>query len=237
MATAEEALPTWSRWRADWSALLAERDRISCMQRGDRGPPFAHHVATRPLRMALECLLPWNWWSLRGTGWCYDSTWDEMRRCDELETPADWNGVSLMPDDETDDALALPLEQLLLVACLAFAAAAHGAYLDWARQETRRRADEEQGGDQQLEETSTAHDPSDASSSSAAMAATPALSVTEWMHSGQARPWRWSRGALTTLAGATFGLLVAVSIPLPRIGDGGEADPAVVDEVEVDDLG
>ena len=233
MATAREALPIWSRWRSDWSALLAERDRISCMQRGDRGPPFAKHA--EGIRTVLGRLLPWNWWSLQGTGWCYDSSWDEMRRCKDLGAPVDWNGVSLLPDDETADALGLPLEQLLLVACLAFATAAIAAYQDWERQELRRRADEEEGGDQQPEEVSAPSDsaanPSDASSSSAAMAQTHAVSFTDWMHSGQARPWRWSRGALITLFGSTCGMLVALSIPLPHIGDGGQAYPSVVDEV------
>ena len=58
--------------------MLAERDSASCAQSGLNGPPWSAAGKTR-LTRSMSRWLPWNWYSLDGTGWCYDAEWDEMQ--------------------------------------------------------------------------------------------------------------------------------------------------------------
>jgi hypothetical protein len=94
-------MTTTHLWQASTSYYAALRSRmyrldakdgISCRQQGPKGPPFAEHPDA--LGHALTRWMPWRWYSLDGTGWCYDSAWDELRRCEDITDPVDWNGVS-----------------------------------------------------------------------------------------------------------------------------------------------
>ena len=212
----EATLPSSSsRWRAEWSALLDERDRISCLQSGRKGPPFAPPADATWL--ALSRWLPWNWYSLDGTGWCYDSSWDELKPCGDMDAPVDWNGVS-SADFNVAAArhTALSHLQLFVLVCVAIALAARRAYQTWSRQQARRHADEE-------EEAPPDDPPQSATSSSSASEATAAsplvVGVRAWLRSGSALPSQWDSAALLTLGSAILGLLAAVSFPLPAPPD------------------
>ena len=102
--------------------LLLARDKLSCQQRGAAGPPFAA-AAQLTLGRAFARWLPWNWFSLDGTGWCYDGEWDELLPCEELRAPVDWNGVSSSRGSDDVPIAAPRALEALLVAFLAFAAA------------------------------------------------------------------------------------------------------------------
>lgn len=210
MPPQDAALPdSVSRWKAEWIALLHERDRISCLQTGSRGPPFAQHIAGE---RSLSRWLPWNWFSLDGTGWCYDTDWDELRRCGEIKAPVDWNGRSMSSawssmgyDDDDVDHSALPLAQLLTVACTVFALAAYRAQRAWARQQLRQQMDADEQGiatTEAAEYTGTARR---------------SVTVGSWLSSSQAPPWRWNWTALVTFLSGMLGLLGAVLFPLPQI--------------------
>ena len=186
------------------------------MQQGPKGPPFTSNLADS----SFSRLLPWNWFSIDGTGWCFDSAWDELRPCGELETPVDWNGVGISSFDEVD--AGLPASQLAAIACIGVALAARSAYQAWARQEARRRADEEEGTE--------ADRPADDASATVDVT----ISLGAWLQSGQAhRPWLWDPAALLTLLSACLGLLVASLLPLPGRVD---ADLMAEDGDSVDDV-
>ena len=114
-------------WREEWSQILTERDRLSCLQEGRRGPPFATHLATAG---QVERWLPWNWFSL-GRGWCFDADWDELVRCSEIDSEVDWNGVALPPPEVPP----LPLAHVLLFSCCLGMLLLWFAYREWAEHE------------------------------------------------------------------------------------------------------
>ena len=201
----EEALPP-QHWREEWTALLNERDRITCVQRGPRGPPFATHKFGPSL---LTRWLPWNWWSLDGTGWCYDGSWDEMRPCDAFETPPDWNGV-VVADHVVAGDHWLPPSQLFAAACVALALAAHSAYREWARHEARRRSD----GD--APPTGRGRD-ADADEEATSIPEAGAIGPGSWLQSGQAVPWKWDWSALVVLLSAMIGLAAGTLLPSASI--------------------
>ena len=205
----EETLPPASRWR-EWLFVLADRDRISCMQSGPNGPPFAK---TYSVARSLLRYLPWNWYSIDGTGWCYDTAWDEMRKCDEIDAPIDANGVSVMPDDVVDPSALQPVE-LFVIACVAIGLGARLAYHNWVAQQARLR-DVEEAHD-------TAHDGEDAAAkaafAAAALTSAPNSETTtlrRWLHSGAAWPWRWDTPAWLAVLGGMLGLAGAMTVPLP----------------------
>lgn len=210
-----ETLPSVG-WRPEWTALLDERDRLSCLQGvGPRGPPFSS--AGRPFWYAhVTRWFPWNWFSIDGTGWCFDASWDEMRRCSEVEISVDWNGVSSAVRGDEIDVEQLPVLQLLALACLAYALAAHLAYRQWARRRARRLADAEDG-----ERTP------DDGAEGAAQIEEPAASLLSWLQSGEAPPWHWHGSAQLALLSASLGLVMAASIPLPP------PPPVFEDDVDV----
>lgn len=170
-------------WREQWRGIMSERDARACQQAGPRGPPFARDL---PLGGFLRRWLPWNWYSIDGTGWCYDSEWDEMERCAELDAPVDWNGVSQPAALQPAGDLAAPhlRHALLLAACVSGLLAA-SAYWEWR---TERLA------------TSTSK-------------AEPSLAL--WLRSGRAVPWRWHRPSLLAAGGAALGALLGATIAVP----------------------
>ena len=72
---------------------------MSCSQSGAVGPPFSPAVQQdeSSLLLRLRRWLPWEWYSIDGSGWCYDADWDRMQRCAEMDVPVDWNGVGAAP--------------------------------------------------------------------------------------------------------------------------------------------
>ena len=198
MSSSEAALPS-TRWRTDWWRLLEERDRISCQQSGPRGPPF---VPGLKAARTLSRWLPWNWYSIDGTGWCYDMSWDEMRPCAEIEGSVDWNGVGNLPGAGNGAKLPLPPYQLLVICCISCIMAGHMAYGLWAARRARRSAD-----DAEAPATHT-----DSGSEAAG-----ANGIRAWLRSGRAVPWHWDHHALHALLGAALGLLVALTLPLPQV--------------------
>ena len=117
-----------SAWAQSWEEILAERDRMSCLQAGRRGPPFAANLS---LASQLERWLPWNWYSLDGRGWCYDAEWDELVRCDDLERHVDWNGISRPALYGASQTRVLPPARLALFCCVAFVLLSYHAYREW----------------------------------------------------------------------------------------------------------
>ena len=72
---------------------------MSCSQSGAGGPPFSPAVQQdeASLLLRLRRWLPWQWYSVDGSGWCYNADWDRMQRCAEMDVPVDWNGVGAAP--------------------------------------------------------------------------------------------------------------------------------------------
>ena len=97
------------------ASALAERDRLGCLQAaGPRGPPFTAGLAAAG---PLSRWLPWRWFSLDGTGWCYDAGWDELERCADMDVPVDWNGVSRQEPRALWLSALLPLCALVFTLC------------------------------------------------------------------------------------------------------------------------
>jgi hypothetical protein len=111
-------------WHEEQRYLLAERDRLSCLQAGQHGPPFAPELVQAGW---FSRLLPWNWYSLDGHGWCFDAEWDEVVRCPDA-SEIDWNGVSL----DGAGAPSLPATHALMFACTVGALLLWFAYEEWA---------------------------------------------------------------------------------------------------------
>lgn len=110
-------------WQPEWERILMERQRMSCSQAGPRGPPWAD--VTVPGSLARW--LPWHWYSLGGTGWCYDSRLDELNRCDSMRsasTRIGWNGIS-RPADAASGREELVLLFRVTLALSASTAASH----------------------------------------------------------------------------------------------------------------
>ena len=105
----------------------------SCATPGDRGPPFASHVRVAGL---LTRWLPWNLFSLGGTGWCYDETWDELMRCEDLDGRPDSYGVRRAAGSAS--ALGMLDIRVLLPCAATLLILLRRAYHEWA---ARQRAD------------------------------------------------------------------------------------------------
>ena len=196
-----EALPRTATWRLEWSRILYDRDKISCLQSGPHGPPFAE--ALKGSR-AFSRWLPWNWYSIDGTGWCYDTAWDEMRLCTEVENAVDWSGVSYTDEYGITE---LPSNQVFVMGCIACGLAGRLAYRRWQRRQGRRSVDEEER-----------HAEDDAANNDAS-----AATVNAWLRTGKALPWNWDNTAVLSLLAALLGLLLALVVPLQ---DWPEADGA-----------
>jgi hypothetical protein len=181
------------RWRADWLRLLSERNRLSCDQHSATAPSFAATHPSSGVR-ALSRWLPWNWYSLDGTGWCYDAEWDEMQACAGMGRPVDWNGVGRVRARDDDALTGLQLLVLLLAPCMI---AGHIAYQEWRRRHKVQQQD--------VEGASQAR----------------AVSVSSWLAGGRVLPWQWDRRALYALLSGLAGLLLSQLLPLPsRVGPG-----------------
>ena len=97
-----------SSWADEWAALVRDRAARSCAQAGPRGPPFSSVSAPS----LLWSVMPWNWYSVGGTGWCYHADWDVMQRCDQIEDPIDWRGIARAEDGARSGL------RLLIAACV-----------------------------------------------------------------------------------------------------------------------
>ena len=180
----------FENWASRLRDLIDERDALSCVQSGPRGPPFG---PTDALGRALTRWLPWRWYSLDGTGWCYDTGWDELRRCEDVTTRVDWNGIS---DPTPPSAFGIPMDQLLLVLGVGGAVTMRRAYREWVACVQRRAAEDHEdtlGSD--IGRT---------------------YLLDDWLRSGRAWPWRWERRETRfSLIGCFVGALAAVLVPLP----------------------
>ena len=168
-----------SAWaRAEAENLLQQRNYYGCRQAGSRGPPFAA-TSVPPFSASVLRWLPWYWYSIDGTGWCYDVEMDEMQRCEDVG-PVDWNGVTLPSDAAPPRSWAA----LLLVVAVASAVGACCAFCEWAEAERRRAGG--RAADDELWP-----------------------SVRRWARSADAKPWRWGRVPLCVLASGLLGHVVA----------------------------
>ena len=201
-----QALPRTASWRLDWSRILYDRDKISCLQSGAHGPPFAE--APKGNRAFLRWL-PWNWYSIDGTGWCYDTTWDEMRLCRQVEDSVDWSGATYTDEFRITE---LTSSQVFAISCISCGLAARLAYGRWHRRQVERTVDEE--------ETDTEEGEAGADASA-------------WLRSGKAMPWNWDNTAVLALLAAWLGLLLALVLPLPALLTRSELG----DDAPVDDRG
>ena len=155
--------------------------------------------------------MPWRWYSLDGTGWCYDTAWDELRRCEDVAGRIDWNGVS---DDSSAVELGLPTTEILFVVAVGCSWAARRAYLEWVACEQRRMTDEEKPHEPPQDAARVADDETDADYCAAPSGLRPSLD--EWLRSGRAWPWRWERReARLSLLASVFGVMAALWLPLP----------------------
>ena len=134
MSLPHESAAEASAWAQSWREILTERDRMSCLQAGRRGPPFAANLT---LASVFERWLPWNWYSLDGRGWCYDADWDELIRCDNLERSVDWNGISRSSLYSAEHSRVLPPARLALFCGVAFALISYYAYREWEQYERK----------------------------------------------------------------------------------------------------
>ena len=104
-----------SSWADEWAALVRDRAARSCAQAGPRGPPFSSVSAPS----LLWSVMPWNWYSVGGTGWCYHADWDVMQRCDQIEDPIDWRGIA-RAEDGARSGLRLLIAACVVGLCLVF---------------------------------------------------------------------------------------------------------------------
>ena len=183
-------------WAEDWAAVLASNEADSCAQSGERGPPFA--AAPPPTASFIHAWLPWNWYSLDGTGWCYDEEWDELELCERMtDRVIDWGGTSHGP------APARPLHSplaLVLAVCGTALLALRAARREW---ETRERACE-------LSDTGRERG-----------------SWLAFAHSGDAWPWRWLPAARHEALLCAAALALGLWLPLPDgvLGPGADTEP------------
>lgn len=104
--------------------------------------PFSPEVAAGQPSFARRWL-PWNWWSIDGSGWCYNPEWDRLQWCADMDIAADWNGVGIPPSEakiaqcSASRVLIAVLASACALTCFAFreAAAAGGppGFADWLR--------------------------------------------------------------------------------------------------------
>ena len=147
-------------WAEEWDGLLRERDRLGCLQSGLRGPPFSHAATST---VAASQLLPWNWFSLAGTGWCYDADRDELDICSRMkDLHIAWDGIAhRIPQS---DWTFLRILRFLLVLVVCSIAPAIFAYSDWK---------------------ASVHDQGEYVAHS--------FALRRWLGSSHALPWSWSR--------------------------------------------
>jgi hypothetical protein len=178
-------MAAWRQQQAADAALLEERDRLGCQQAGPSGPPFG------PRAGGLGRLLArWTgWFSLDGTGWCYEAEADELLRCEDAG-PVDWNGVTLRRGGSVSAADVLAA----LIVCLGLAAAvAAGGAMAFSQWQSRARR-----GDK-----------------ADAAAAPPGLRA--WLRTPEAwRPWRWGSSPLSIAACGLAGVILALMLPVPN---------------------
>ena len=105
---------------------------MSCSQSGVAGPPFSPDTQQNEssLLARLRRWLPWEWYSIDGSGWCYNAEWDRMQRCAEMDVPADWNGVGAAP---TPPWWGVEERGLLVAVLLSGAVLVCYAFRLWAR--------------------------------------------------------------------------------------------------------
>ncbi len=184
-----------SAWRPEWEALLKDRARMSCNQAGPRGPPWTDV----PVRGFLSRWLPWHWYSLGGTGWCYDEHVDELDRCDTLaEQPSitiDWNGIAR----RTADSVGFSSWRFSFCYLCVIAFVLHCAYRSWAK---RQREWLGEGLDVSKQKQPT---------------------FSRWVQTRQVLPWLWSSEMRWVLASSILGVCVAFSLPLGWIKGGHSA--------------
>jgi hypothetical protein len=118
------------------NSAVAPLRPMSCSQSGAGGPPFSPVTQQdeSSLLLRLRRWLPWEWYSIDGSGWCYNAEWDRMQPCAEMDLPADWNGFGAAPTppwfgaEERGLLVAVLLSGAVLM-CYAFRlwAAARGA--------------------------------------------------------------------------------------------------------------
>ena len=191
--------------------MLAERDSASCAQSGLNGPPWSAAGKTR-LTRSMSRWLPWNWYSLDGTGWCYDAAWDDIRHCTDILGRADWNGV--VHYESFEYRLGLPVGCVLALTLLAYLLAARLAFLEWLSGEEQKARDKEQPDD----------------STYAAVSPTPVSTqlalLIRWLDDGKASPRQWSDAAQRSLLYSLLTLLLVFIAVHPRLEllDSAEAD-------------
>lgn len=219
--------------RQDMGRVLNERTEISCEQSGENGPPFYHGPARSGILSALFMRwLPWNWYSIDGSGWCYDGKWDELIECSNMGSRSksvDWNGVSPSPLDADYDAVAIGLPwDTLLILCIAFAYASWLAFRFWSRRDARRRADDDNDEGQASQDDKIADGDADAVESGESSHRRPDIlevvqTLRMWLRSGDALPWRWDRTAHLALLSAMLGAFASqlLWLPNPTTGTGG----------------
>lgn len=199
-----------SQWRLAWTRILDERDKLSCAQSGSAGPPFSR-VGVNSVWLAFARWFPWNWFSIDGTGWCFDSSWDEMRICSEIEEPVDWNGVSVSPISPRESVVAdtPTLLQCLAFACLASAMARRFMVSGGGeRYETQRRRASEESQEHEEEIRSVG-----------ALGVMEVLFLRPAVACGLLPAGRRERAALLALLSSALGLIAALWVPLPSSED------------------
>lgn len=121
-------------WQQEWQVILADRDAMGCAQSGDRGPPFSTAL---PQLSQLERWLPWNWYSIDGSGWCYDAGWDDIQRCTQMDAPVDWNGVASPVYPSSLFSVLLDMSPMVVAIGLCGFFAVQSMREDWAAKNPR----------------------------------------------------------------------------------------------------
>ena len=175
--------------------VMEDRDKISCAQSGPKGPPWAGD-ATKGAGFFVRWL-PWNWYSVDGTGWCYDAAWDEFRKdCGH----ADWYGIQWSTEASTD---TLSWSQIFGVLGVAVLLAARASFLDWLSRETRRVAD--------------AAEEQDGASPDDHLPPSQLNMLSKWWRVGEAWPWNWRGIGHISFVGSLIGFVAALATPFQAL--------------------
>ena len=146
----------------------------------------------------LQSWLPWNWYSLGGTGYCYEETWDELVKCDDLDMHGlDWNGVRRRPGSFMDmqwDA------RLLMLLCAGAGVLCWLAFHEWLAVQGR-------GAGASLPGTLSR--------------SWLASHVRAWFLSGRAWPWAWEPRVRRLAFSLVIGVVCGLALPLPEPGTKG----------------